>query len=130
MINKKGFTLTELLIVIVIIGILGAIALPRFAPKKEKARVAEAIGILSAIRMGEAAYALENNNTFIAHTSASVWDKIGVGLPAGGFFSYTMDGATGQATATRLDGDYQNKTITLSQDGTWGGTHPMRPADD
>jgi len=133
MINKKGFTLTELLIVIVIIGILGAIALPRFAPKKEKARVAEAIGILAAIRQGCAAYALEHGGNCLDLGAGDSWDNLGISDPnvAGGLFTYTV-AADGTATATRTaahDGDARH-TIILDQAGTWSGTHPMKPGDN
>ena len=42
MFNKKGFTLLELIIVIIVIGILASIAMPRYMRVAERARVTEA----------------------------------------------------------------------------------------
>ena len=45
---EKGFTLVELMIVIVIVGILSAVALPNFMSQTEKARLTEAKSLAKA----------------------------------------------------------------------------------
>jgi prepilin-type N-terminal cleavage/methylation domain-containing protein len=56
---RIGFTLTEILIVVIIIGVLATLALPMLVKTLEKAKVGEAISNLNLIRTGQKIYFLE-----------------------------------------------------------------------
>ncbi|MCL1946612.1 MAG: prepilin-type N-terminal cleavage/methylation domain-containing protein, partial [Chitinivibrionia bacterium] len=58
--NKKGFTLVELMVVIVIIGVLAAVAIPKMMAATNKAKAGEGPQILSAISRMEASHKAEN----------------------------------------------------------------------
>ena len=60
-INNKAFTLVELLVVVLIIGILAAIAVPQYRLAVEKARIAQVIPAIKSIGQAEEAYYLANN---------------------------------------------------------------------
>ncbi|MDX1411394.1 MAG: prepilin-type N-terminal cleavage/methylation domain-containing protein, partial [Nitrospirales bacterium] len=59
--RQKGFSLTELMIVVAIIGILATIAIPSFMSYQAKTKQVEAKNNLVAIHTGEVAYFAENN---------------------------------------------------------------------
>jgi len=61
--NKKGFTLIELMIVVAIIGILAAIAIPNFLKFQAKAKQSEAKTNLGAIYISQLSY-FSNGNTY------------------------------------------------------------------
>jgi type IV pilus assembly protein PilE len=54
--NKRGFSLIELLIVVVVLGILAAIAIPKFQKIQTRAKGSEAKGMLKAALVLEKAY--------------------------------------------------------------------------
>jgi type II secretion system protein G len=58
--NEKGFTLIELMIVIVIIGILAAIAIPRFATVRDDAEQASCRQNLNSLATAEEMYYADN----------------------------------------------------------------------
>jgi len=60
--NESGFTLVELMVVVAIIGILAAVAIPNYQKYQAKARQAEAKIALGAIFTAEKAFATENSS--------------------------------------------------------------------
>lgn len=65
--NQKGFTLIELMIVIAIIGILAAIAIPQFSAYRERGYQASMKADANSIRIAEEAYFVDKN-TYTAAT--------------------------------------------------------------
>lgn len=59
--NQKGFTLIELMIVVAIIGILAAIALPAYQDYTVRAKVSECAGIISSCKTSVTEYAASMN---------------------------------------------------------------------
>nr|HPO09960.1 prepilin-type N-terminal cleavage/methylation domain-containing protein [bacterium] len=60
--DRPGFTLIELLIVVAIIGILAAVAVPNFLNAQMKARVVRAYADMRNIETALETYRLESNN--------------------------------------------------------------------
>ena len=75
-INKKGFTLLELLVVVIIIGVLAAIALPQYKKAVEKTRLREALVLGKHIRDLEETYYLVNGNYTMSFA------ELGMDIPA------------------------------------------------
>jgi prepilin-type N-terminal cleavage/methylation domain-containing protein len=68
--NSKGFTLIELLIVVAIIGILAAIAIPQFSAYQQKARNSAANSDVKNIKTGWEAFGADNNGVYPANLDA------------------------------------------------------------
>ncbi len=124
--NSKGFTLIELMIVVVIIGILAALAIPRWWRANERAKQSEAKLILKQIFTNQETYRQANNAYWITGADAhagnpDVFAPIWVEIMANAQYTYSIDGddETFTATATaNLDDDGTIDTWTINQDGT------------
>lgn len=102
--NSKGFTLIELVMVIVILGILAAVAIPRFTDLSNSARQASAKGALGAVKSGVVAY-LGQHQDYPNHTEFVAAGNI---IDEGDFS--IVSGATGSGTAVPADTSYTTGT--------------------
>jgi prepilin-type N-terminal cleavage/methylation domain-containing protein len=69
--TRRGFTLVELLVVVLVIGILAAIAIPRYSGSKDKAFVATMIADLHNASIYEEQYASENHAQYFSGTATA-----------------------------------------------------------
>lgn len=121
--NKKGFTLLEIIIVIIIVGVLASLALPRFFSTVEYSRSTEALSSVSAVRQSMERCYLQRNGTYAGCTDFTTLDLNDPGTSPNAHFTYTISGlsATGYTlTATRntRDGGTTADIIAVAQTAT------------
>ncbi len=110
--NKRAFTLTELLIVVIVIGVLSAVTLPKFNRVIENRKVTEAEEMMSAVRMEqERRCTLDQNYT----TNFSNLSDV---IASANTKNYTYSLQSQGISAKSASGDYTLKILSY-EDGSY-----------
>ena len=116
--GSKGFTLVELSVVIVIIGVLAAFGVPRFRNAVEKSKAGEAFNYLAAIRSAQERYHSR------AGTYAATPTELDISLSVNKYFTVGAIDATDLETGWKLtltrtgpSAGHGAYTVTFTEDG-------------
>ena len=122
--KASGFTIIELVVVITILGILAAVAIPRFFNLQGQARLAAVQGVAGAVASGAAinyGAFLANNNTLGPAVAVNACTTAALGGILTGGFPATVTVVDGPAPIldnTLLDGAVGNCTLRDATDAT------------
>ena len=141
--TRSGFSMIELLVVLLIIGILAAVAAPLFLQNSDKAKASEAVAALGSIRVAERTY-FSTNKVYLPVTDGAVYfsgtnGDLGVHVHGNKYFSpkaFTVAVTTTDANFSSAVGGAAPLDYVITADGaisenlTVDATNGARSAGD
>ena len=121
--RQKGFTLIELMIVVAIVGILAAIAIPAYQDYTIRARVTEGLSLASSAKMAVSETAITNNELpstqamtgYVSPAATTNVSSIAIG--ANGVITITYTQAAGNGTIIMTPALQTNGDVTWTCTG-------------
>lgn len=122
--KQQGFTLIELMIVVAIVGILAAIAIPAYRDYTIRSRVTEGLSLASAAKLAVAETTLSNNGlpatqaaTGYVGLTAATTNVTSITIAAAGVITITYTAVAGAGTITLVPTLRTNGEITWNCQG-------------
>ena len=120
--NTKAFTLTEIMVVVILIGIIAAFGIPNYQKAVDKAHERDAVIQLTALHAANRVYQAQVG-TYLVGTNLDIDDinsGMGINLIANELdYLYNSDGTTFTATAT-----YRSFTVGVTESAIVKDTNP------
>ncbi len=121
--QQKGFTLIELMIVVAIIGILAAVAIPAYQDYTIRARVTEGLNLASSAKLAVSETAISNNalpatQAATGYTSPAATANVSsIAIGANGLITVTYTAAAGGGTIIMTPALQANGDVTWNCTG-------------
>jgi len=103
--NKKGFTLIELMVVVIIVGILAAVAIPLYTGHVAQAKASEGAALVGSVRTAELVYYAQHDGYLEVASGGGDNDPLGIDARNNKYFQdykveLTADGFLATTPAT------------------------------
>ena len=119
--RRAGFSLVELAVVVIIIGVLAAFGVPRMLKSVERSKAAEAFKYLAAVRAAQERYQARqgtySGDLTLLDMEQSAPKYFGLGAVAAGSTASLEDSWTLTLTRQGASSGYGAYTVTFTQDG-------------
>jgi len=121
--KSKGFTLIEILIVVIILGILAAIVIPQFSNASTSAKTSAVTSTAQSLRQQVALYKLQHNDT-LPPAGAAFWTKMTTATDSTGaaYTTASADGPFGPYMQSIPANSLNQSTVVLDSTVTYPGT--------
>ena len=119
--KKSAFTLLETIVTVIILGVLSALALPRYQSVLESMRSREGVSLLTSLMAAQKRYSLENGGAYTNNIN-----NLDITLPAPKYFDALDTGSSALATSDPIvrlernatEAQYGNYNLSITSGGT------------